>query len=93
LEELTAEIGPAIISAELGIAEHVSAEQRKKHIASHAGYLQSWLKVLSKDPLAIFTAAKAADRVSAYVLGFEREMAAMNEHAERIAEYDQTPSR
>jgi antirestriction protein ArdC len=91
LEELTAEIGSAILSAELGIAERVSPEQREKHIANHAGYLQSWLKVLSKDPLAIFTAAKAADRVSEYVLGFEREMAAMDEHAEWIAEYDAAP--
>lgn len=89
LEELTAEIGSAILSAELGIADRVSVEQREKHIANHAGYLRNWLKVLSKDPLAIFTAAKAADRVSEYVLGFEREAAAMNEHAEWIAEYDQ----
>ena len=42
--------------------------------------------------LAIFTAAKAADRVSEYVLGFEREAVAINEHAEWLAEYDATPA-
>jgi antirestriction protein ArdC len=69
LEELTVEITAAILCAELGISEHVTPAQREKHLANHVGYLQSWLKVLSKDPLAIFTAAKAAERVSEYVWG------------------------
>jgi antirestriction protein ArdC len=91
MEELTAEIDSVILSAELGIADRVSAEQRAKHIENHAGYLQSWLKVLSKEPLAISAAAKAADLVSEYVLGFKRDMVAMNEHAEWIAAYELAP--
>jgi hypothetical protein len=48
LEELTVEISAAILCAELGIADHVTPAQREKHLANHAGYLQSWLKVLSR---------------------------------------------
>lgn len=88
LEELTVEISAAILCAELGISDRVTPAQREKHLANHAGYLQSWLKVLSKDPLAIFTAAKAAERVSEYVLGFERQATAMHEHAEWVESYD-----
>lgn len=59
-EELIAEISCAFLCAHLGIA----AEQR------HAGYLESWLKVLKQDKKAIFTAAsqasKAADHLRAY---------------------------
>lgn len=88
LEELTVEISAAIMCAELGISDQVSTAQREKHLANHAGYLQSWIKALSKDPFAIFTAAKAADRVSEYVLGFERQAVAMEPHKEWIAEYE-----
>lgn len=91
LEELTAEIGAAILSAELGIADMVSAEQREKHLANHAGYLQSWLNVLTKDPLAIFTAARAAERVSEYLLGLAMERFALEEHKEWLAEHQQAP--
>ena len=93
LEELTVEISAAILCAELGISDQVSDAQREKHLSNHAGYLQSWIKALSKDPFAIFTAAKAADKVSEYVLGFERQATAMQEHAEWVAEYESTPSR
>lgn len=81
------------MAAELGISDQVSDAQREKHLANHAGYLQSWIKALSKDPFAISTAAKAADKVSEYVLGFEREAVAINEHTEWLAEYDATPLR
>ena len=93
LEELTVEISAAILCSELGIADQVTPARRDKHFANHAGYLQSWLKVLSKDPLAIFTAARAAERVSEYVLGFERQATSMQEHAEWIAEYDAAATR
>ena len=93
LEELTVEISAAILCAELGISDQVSVAQREKHFSNHAGYLQSWIKALSKDPFAIFTAAKAADRISEYVLGFERQATAMQEHSEWVAEYDRGTSR
>ena len=93
LDELTVEISAAILCAELGIADQVSDAQREKHLANHAGYLQSWIKALSKDSFAIFTAAKAADKVSEYVLELERQATAMQGHAEWMAEYESAASR
>lgn len=51
-EELVAELGAAFMCAVFGI----STEPR----ADHAGYVASWLKVLQRDPRAIFTAASKA---------------------------------
>lgn len=51
-EELVAELGAAFMCAAFGI----SSEPR----ADHAGYVASWLKVLGRDPKAIFTAASKA---------------------------------
>jgi antirestriction protein ArdC len=89
-EELTAEIGAAVLCAELGIADHVSDAQRETHLANHAGYLNDWLKVLRSDPMAIFSAAKAAERVTEYVLGLERQVALMEPHKEWVEEYQRS---
>jgi antirestriction protein ArdC len=50
-EELVAEVGAALLCADLGVA----AEPR----ADHASYLASWLKVLKADSRAIFGAARS----------------------------------
>ena len=71
LEELTAEISSAILAGETG----VPMSQDTIHIQSHAGYLRGWVKAINNDPLAIFTAAKNADRICEYMLGLERQMA------------------
>lgn len=84
LEELTAEIASAILASETG----VPMPNGKAHLDNHAGYLQSWIKVLSRDPMAIFTAAKAADKISEYMIGLERQMTGQEEHKEWIADYD-----
>lgn len=84
MEELTAEITSAILASETG----VPMPNGKAHLDNHAGYLQSWIKVLSKDPMAIFTAAKAADKISEYLIGLERQMAGQEEHKEWIADYE-----
>lgn len=84
LEELTAEIASAILSSETG----VPMPNGQAHRDNHCGYLQSWIKALSKDPMAIFTAAKAADKISEYLLGLERQMVANEVHKEWIADYD-----
>jgi antirestriction protein ArdC len=42
----------------------MSRRSRADH--GYASYLNSWIKVLERDPMAIFTAAKAAERVSDY---------------------------
>jgi antirestriction protein ArdC len=52
VEELVAEIGSALILADLEIAVHPRPD--------HAAYLASWLKVLRNDTSAIFTASSKA---------------------------------
>lgn len=58
------------------------------HIAHHASYLNSWIKVVEQDPMAIFTAAKAADAICGYLLGLERQRLAMADHAGWVADYE-----
>lgn len=56
-EELVAEVGAAILCAELGITQDVRAD--------HAQYLAHWLQLLKDDPKAIFAAAaRAAEAVN-----------------------------
>jgi len=69
MEELVAELASAFLSIQLKI----SHEPRK----DHAQYLNSWLKVLDKDPKAFSTAASKAQGVSDYITGLHtREKAA-----------------
>jgi len=84
LEELTAEISSAMLSAETG----VPMSQDPAHLQNHASYLRGWIKAIESDPMAIFTAAKNADRICEYMLGLERQMTAMAPHKEWIEEYD-----
>ena len=92
LEELTVEIASAVLCSECGISERISEEQRAKHLANHVGYLQSWIKAVRSDPMAIFAAAKAAERVTQYVLALARQATAMQDHAEWVAAYETTPA-
>lgn len=64
MEELVAELGAAFLSTELG----VSTEPR----ADHAHYLANWLQVLKNDKRAIFTAASAASKATAFLQGLNR---------------------
>lgn len=86
LEELTAEIGAAILSSDTGVAR--SPELAAAHLEDHAKYLRSWIKAIQSDPMAIFTAAKNAEKISEYVLGLERQMTALAPHREWIEEYE-----
>ena len=86
LEELRAEISSAILASTLGI--EATEEQRQKHFTNHVGYLQSWIKAIRNDPMAIFSAAKDAEQMAEYIIGIERKKSAMAEHKEWIAEYD-----
>lgn len=52
MEELVAELGAAYLCGDLGLS--------KQPRLDHAGYIESWLKVLKGDPRAIFTAAGKA---------------------------------
>ncbi|ARM91128.1 conjugal transfer antirestriction ArdC protein (plasmid) [Rhizobium sp. CIAT894] len=60
-EELIAEIGSALISADLGIVPELEPRP------DHASYVASWLKVLANDKRAIFQAAAHAQRAVAYL--------------------------
>jgi antirestriction protein ArdC len=84
LEELRAEITSAILAAETGVPMSQDAD----HIGRHASYLNSWVKVIGNDPMAIFSAAKDADRMASYMLGLAQENVAMADHKEWVAEYD-----
>jgi antirestriction protein ArdC len=60
-EELCAEIGSALVCADLGIVPELEPRP------DHASYLASWLTVLSNDRRAIFSAAAHAQRAAAYL--------------------------
>lgn len=84
LEELTAEIASAILASETG----VPMCQDPKHLEAHGSYLRGWIKAIEGDPVAIFTAAKNADRICEYMLALERQMTAMQTHKEWIEDYE-----
>ncbi len=86
LEELRAELCSAITSAETGV--YASPEMAATHVAKHASYLNSWIKVLEKDPMALFSAARDADKMATYLVDLGREHTAMATHKEWVAEYD-----
>ncbi len=58
-EELVAEIGAALLCAELGITPEIRED--------HAAYIDSWLVVLKHDKRAIFSAAAHAPRAIEYL--------------------------
>jgi antirestriction protein ArdC len=62
-EELVAELGNAMLCAELGITQDVRPD--------HAQYLASWLQLLKGDPKAIFVAAARASEAVNYLKGLQ----------------------
>lgn len=58
-EELVAEIGSAILCAELGITQDTRVD--------HAQYIHHWMDLLTGDPRAIFTAAAKASEAVGYL--------------------------
>lgn len=73
-EELVAELAAAFLCSEFGIDGKLQ----------HAEYVGSWIKVLSKDKRAIFTASRLAQTAADYLLAFRNE--ATDEAAETVAE-------
>jgi len=59
-EELVAEIGSAMIGAEIGLPPD--------HIENHAAYVKSWLKALRNDKRCILKAAADAQKACDYVM-------------------------
>jgi antirestriction protein ArdC len=64
-EELVAEIGSALLCADLGIVPEIDPRP------DHASYLQSWLRVLKDDKRAIFAAAAHAQRAVNFLHGLQ----------------------
>lgn len=64
-EELVAEIGSALLCADLGIVPELEPRP------DHAAYVASWLTVLADDRRAIFQAAAHAQRAVAYLHGLQ----------------------
>ncbi len=58
-EELVAEIGSAMLCAELGITQDTRVD--------HAQYIHHWMDLLTGDPRAIFTAAAKASEAVGYL--------------------------
>lgn len=77
-EELRAEIASLMLGERLDIGH-----DPEQHIA----YVGSWIKALKKDPKEIFRAAADAERITSYVMGFEKEQIAelLPEQSEAIA--------
>ena len=65
MEELVAELGAALLSADL----ELTPEPR----ADHAACMNSWLKVLKQDTRAIFSAAAHAQRAADCLVGLQQE--------------------
>ena len=63
-EELRAEIASLMLGERLEIGHDPG---------QHAAYVGSWVKALKEDPKEIFRAASDAERISGYVMDFERE--------------------
>jgi putative DNA primase/helicase len=63
-EELRAEIASLMLGDELGIGHDPG---------QHVAYIESWIKVLEKDPREIFRAAADAEKITRYLQGFVRQ--------------------
>jgi antirestriction protein ArdC len=74
-EELRAEIGSMMLSAEQGIPHDPS---------QHAAYVASWVKALKDDKNEIFRAASDASKACDYLLERERALPEPQTHAERV---------
>lgn len=74
-EELVAEIGSALICADLGIVPELEPRP------DHASYVESWLQILQGDKRAVFQAAAHAQRAAAFLHGLQPTEAAEREAA------------
>ncbi len=78
-EELRAEIAYLMIGDQLGIGHEPG---------QHAAYLKSWVQVLKEDPKEILRASGDADKITAYVLGLEKDRIPSN--VEKLPEVPRT---
>jgi antirestriction protein ArdC/phage/plasmid primase-like uncharacterized protein len=69
-EELRAEIASLMMGDELSIGHDPG---------QHIAYVGSWIKALQNDPLEVFRAAAAAEKMQTYVLGLAQQQTAQQE--------------
>jgi antirestriction protein ArdC/phage/plasmid primase-like uncharacterized protein len=74
-EELRAEIASMILGEEVGLGHDPS---------QHAAYVGFWIESLQSDPLEIFRAAAAAEKIRDHVLTFEQEQQQAQENAAAV---------
>lgn len=74
-EELRAEIASMILGDELGIGHDPG---------QHAAYVANWIKILQDDPLEVFRAAAAAEKIQEFVLSLEQKLEQRETQAETI---------
>lgn len=89
LKKLTAETGAAILLSQIGVTR--STELAAAHLEDHAKCLRGWTKAIRRNPIAIFTVAKNAEKISEYVLGLVRQMTELAPHKECIENYEWMP--
>ncbi len=65
-EELRAETASLMIASSIGLPHH---------FGNHAAYIGEWVKVLKSDPQELIRACADADRITDYVLQYDRERA------------------
>ena len=51
----------------------------------HAAYVASWIKVLQDDPMEVFRAAAAAEKIQKFVLGLEQKRVREQEAGRQVA--------
>jgi antirestriction protein ArdC/phage/plasmid primase-like uncharacterized protein len=74
-EELNAEIGSWMTAMELGLEY-----DRGQHLA----YVDSWVRVLEKDPYEIMRACQTAERIKGHMLGFEKGIKMEKENRDEL---------
>ena len=67
IEELRAEIGSMFLCRDLGISMDGQDVQ-------HAAYIQSWIRILKKDPDVLFKAAADAEKICDFIYSKEKEL-------------------
>src|SRR5260370_37392580 len=80
-EELRAEIASLILGSEVGLGYEPGL---------HAGYVDSWVKILRETPQEILYAAAAAEKISEYIRGLEHKRE-INQTQEVTAVREQIP--
>ena len=80
-EELVAELGSALIGADLGLPV--------AHLDNHASYIEHWLRILRADERALMTAAARAEEAATFLLSRAKQEPCTDEDDDAL---DATPA-